>query len=458
MIAGDAVMIRRTIRHLLLLAATLALLALPLATAAKPPPPEPTGRLQINSDPAKAEVLVDRQSRGKTPLTIPLTGTHLIAIRKEGYLDAWQTVTVPPLEARALELQLEPLRGLLLLQSNPTNADVTAGGLAIGRTPLMIDTLPLGTHRIRFLAPGYQPKEIEVQLPDRTPVRRQVDLLSNSATLTVETDAEGASIRINGLERGTSPCTADRIPEGETLIEIRAPGYTPLSHKIRLAAGETQQIKLPLTAIPAFLRIVSIPDKARVYINNEPRGQTPLEQPHLAPGKYRIRVEAEGFDPNARDVTLTRGDRKIEEFRLLSNAGRIDLITEPEGVTVLLDGRKVGETKAKPDATTNISEPLTIEPVLAGEHELRLVRKGYAESKQTVQIETGKIVPLQLKLVRRYIPDCLVVTMRGVEFRGVLESDTAEAVRMETAPGVMTTFPRKDVKYLRAIREDGTLE
>ncbi len=442
----------------LLPVAVLLLLASPGWAAPKPPPAEPTGQLHLTSEPAKATVLVDRQTRGETPLTIPMTGTHLITLQKQGYHDLWESVTVQAQDTRNLEFKLEPLLGLLLLHSTPTNADVTVGGLSLGRTPLMVNTLSLGTHRIKINAPGYQAKEVEVQLLDRTPIRKSIDLQSNSATLTVETDAEGASIRINGIERGSSPCTVDRIPEGDLTVEIRAVGYTPLTHKMKLSAGETQQIKLPMTALPAALRIVSIPDKARVYINNEPRGQTPLDQPALPPGKYRVRVEADGYDPNARDITVTRGDRKTEEFRLLSNAGRIDLITEPDRVSILLDGRKVGETKAKPEATTNISEPLAIEPVAAGEHELRLVRKGYADSKQTVTLETGKILPLHIKLVRRYIPDCLVVTTRGMEFRGVLESDTAESVRMETAPGVMTTFPRKDVKYLRALREDGAPE
>ena len=420
----------------------------------------PVARLQVTSEPSKATVLIDRQMRGETPLTLPnlSVGQHLITVQKQGFLDAWQTVELQAQDARALEFQLEPLAGLLLLQSSPTNADVTINGVALGHTPVLISALPIGTHRIKIATPGYQPKEVEVKLADRTPVRKHVDLVSNSATLTVETDTEGASIRINGIEHGASPCTVDRIPEGEVTVELRADGYAPLVHKIKLAAGEKQNIKLPMTPIPASLRITSLPDKARVYVNNEPRGQAPVDLADLPPGKYHVRVEMEGFDPNARDIELERGARKSEEFRLTSNAGEIELTTEPDRVTVFLDGRKVGETKAKPDATTNISDPLAVDPIPAGEHELRLVRKGYAESKQQVQIEQGKTLSLSVKLKRRFIPDCLVVTVRGAEYRGMLDSSTDDALRLETAPGVMHTFPMKDVKYHSVIREDGSLE
>lgn len=448
----------RGVAGLLPFAASL-LLAAGCLPESKPEAP-PVGRLHVTSDPPKATVLIDRKVRGETPLTIPAlsTGTHLVKLQKQGFLDAWQSVELLGQDSRDLDFKLEAVSGLLLLQSTPTNADITIGGVALGRTPLLVSSLPIGTHRIRVATPGYQPKEVEVRIDDRTPIRKQIDLVSNSATLTVETDAESASIRINGIDCGGSPCTVDRIPEGDVTIELHATGYAPLTHKIKLAAGESQNVKLPMTPLPATLKIVSLPDKARVYVNNEPRGQTPLDLPQLAPGKYRVRVEMEGYDPTARDIELTRASKKIEEFRLVSNAGKLELITEPDRVTVFLDGRKVGETKAKTNATTNISEPLAIEPIPAGEHELRLVRKGYTESKKKIVLEQGKTLPLHEKLVRRFIPDRLVVTTRGTEYRGVIDTTSDDFIRLETAPGVMTTIPIKDVKYERAIREDGSLE
>lgn len=451
----------RTLRAALRLLPLAAIPLLAMAMRTREVEAPPVGRLQVTTTPpTNATVLVDRQVRGETPLTISNlpAGQHLVTVRKPGFADAWQTVDLREQETRAVDFALEPVTGLLLLQSTPSNADVTVNGVALGRTPLLVSTLPAGTHRVRISTPGYQSKDVEVILEGHTPVRKQVDLVSDSASLTVETDAEGAAIRINGVDHGGSPCTVDRILEGEVVVEIHAEGYQPLVQKMKLAAGEAQKIKLAMTPIPATLKIVSIPDKARVYVNNEPRGQTPVELADLAPGKHRVRVEMDGYDPEARDVDLGRGTRKSEEFRLTSNTGRIELTTEPDRVTVLLDGKKVGETKAKPDSTTNISEPLTVDAIPAGEHELRLVRKGYIEGKQKIQIEQGKTAPLHAKLTRRFVPDCQVVTTRDAVFRGVLDSTTDESIRLETAPGVMTTIPLKDVKYQRTIREDGSLE
>ena len=58
---------------------------------------------------------------------------------------------------------------------------------------------------------------------------------------------------------------------------------------------------------PASLKVVSIPDKARVYVYNAFSGTTPLELAEIAAGAHRVRVELKGHDPNARNIELKPG-------------------------------------------------------------------------------------------------------------------------------------------------------
>ncbi|MEI6211732.1 MAG: PEGA domain-containing protein, partial [bacterium] len=133
-----AVRATRAARRLLLPAAATCLLLAGTLPAREPVAPV-VGRLHITSDPPKATVRIDRQVRGETPLTIPAlpAGIHLINIQKQGYLDAWQSVELLGQDSRDLDFKLEAVTGLLLLQSTPTNADITIGGVALGRTPLL---------------------------------------------------------------------------------------------------------------------------------------------------------------------------------------------------------------------------------------------------------------------------------------------------------------------------------
>ncbi len=55
-----------------------------------------TGKLSVKSDPSGATVLIDGKERGTTPLLVPdlATGSHALTLRRDGYAETKQTVTV----------------------------------------------------------------------------------------------------------------------------------------------------------------------------------------------------------------------------------------------------------------------------------------------------------------------------------------------------------------------------
>ncbi len=428
-------------------------LAAPVHAAA--PEPVPSTHLQIATEPVDASVLIDRKPAGSTPLTLRnLTpGEHLVTLQKRGYLDAFATVDLVPDVRRTLDVKLEPVTGLLLVRSTPPGAEVAADGVTVGTTPALITTLPSGTHRLRMTNPGFQPKEVDVQITDRTPQKLDIVLVSDSGAVQIEADPVGAEVIVNGVNRGAAPCSVERIPEGEVTLEVKADGYIPSRQSMKLSAGEVQQLRVALKPMPATLKITSLPEKGRVYLDNTFQGEAPLELKDLAAGTHRVRVELAGCDIEARDVNLTRGVTTSEEFRLTANTGRMELTTQPAGVQVYIDGRKRGETAVGPDELTGLSDPLAIEDLPTGEHELRLVRKGHFDKIVKLIVERGRTLKQQLTLTRRFVPDYEVTTAQG-KYRGVLDSSTAEILRLETAPGVFTPFQTKDIRSHRPIRED----
>lgn len=406
----------------------------------------PVGSLQVVSEPSEAAVWIDRVPRGSTPLALELpAGEHLLHVRRDGWRPEYRNVTVDDGGRSTVRLDLTALTGLLLVDSTPTNAEVTIDGADYGRTPAMLASLPLGAYRLRVTLPGFQPKELDVQLQDRTPRRVAVDLTSDSATLVIGSQPEGAEVSVNGIARGATPCRVERIPEGSVSVEVRAAGYLPFTQTLRLSAGEVQSLEARLEERPARLQVVSLPDKARVYVNNEFRGETPLTLPALAPGEHRVRVELAGFDPTARTVTLQRGDERTEEFRLLGNTGRLQLTTEPAGATLLVDGQPRGATVAAPGEQAVVSAPLTLEHLAEGEHVVQVSRQGFFAKQEKIVVVRGQTKTMHFKLERRFIPNYEVVTPRGV-YRGVLDSITDEAIRLETAPGVIATYLVRDVR------------
>ncbi len=415
---------------------------------------EPTTRLDVTSKPEGAIVRVDHQDKGVTPLALTdlQPGPHLVQVSRAGYRDAFDTVILQPGIGRTAAFTLEPLTGILLVTSTPSGSEVSLKGLSLGITPLLVTTLESGAHRLTLSSPGFQTKEVDVRLEGRVPVKCDVTLMADSGTLDVSSDPSGAEVFINGIARGETPCRIDRIPGGSVALELRSPGFQPHARDISLAAGETQTVNVPLKPLPGTLRVVTIPEAARVYIDDEFKGESPFDLPDTKPGTYRVRVEKPGHEPAARDVTVGKGAAVTEEFRLTRNTGRVELTTAPSGATVLIDGRKVGITLTRGTDTTAVSDPYAVEELLEGDHEIEIFRKGFATQKRAITVKRGETLTLQFKLQRQFIPNYEVTTTRSYH-KGVLEFMNEEGIRIETSPGISQTIPMKDVKKHGPLRE-----
>ena len=420
-----------------------------LATAGRAAPPTtPPTQLRITTDPPDAVVLCDGVTQETPPVTITglAPGEHLIVATKTGYQEERRTIVLEPGQRLAVDLKLQPLYGLVLVQSSPAGAEVEVNGASRGKTPLLLTDLPLGSYRVKLSAPGYLTKEIDLKLESRVPVKVEASLRSDSAALEIASEPPGARVLVNGADRGTTPCTVDRIREGDCRIELLLEGYEPYRRELRLSAGQTESINVVLKPLPAELTVVSIPPRARIYVDNQFSGEAPVVLKNLEPGSYRIRAELVGHEPVARTVTLGRAQRLVEEFRLERNTGNLEIITEPAGVRVFLDGQEAGMTAARPDQSDQISDPLRIEMLTAGTHQLKLVRKGYYEVAKPVEIEKDKTTTVHEKLKRRFVPDYEVRTATEV-IRGVLvQIEPNGNVKLELRPGIMRTIPAAEIR------------
>lgn len=411
--------------------------------AAPQPKPEPAGMLSIDSTPSHADIYIDRVNRAQTPAEITLTpGQHLVTLRAEGCKPEHHTVMIDDGGRTSLNVQLEKITGILIVASEPKGAEITVEGISYGTTPALITTLPLGTYQLALSLSGYKPKTVEVAVKDRTPVKTEVSLVSDTAELKIECDVPDVAISLNGIPRGTAPCTIDRIPAGEVELEAKAKGYKPFLQKIKLGEGEVQSVNIIMEVQPAALKVVSIPDKSRVYIDNNFKGETPLTIAEIDAGTHRVRVEHEGYDPNARNLELTAGEELIEEFRLAANTGKLLLTTNPDGVTVILNGKEYGTTPPAKDQGQGISAPYSIDALPAGTYTLKAVKPGFFEKTAEVVIERGNTTTQNITLQRKFIPNYEVITAQGT-FKGVLESITPDGIRLERSPGI-TAFYGKD--------------
>ncbi|MDI6774932.1 MAG: PEGA domain-containing protein [Verrucomicrobiota bacterium] len=406
----------------------------------------------ITVEPEGATLLVDGVVRDAPPILLAdlASGDHLVVLRKPGFREGRFTLALAAGQKLAQHYKLERLTGLLLLLTEPPDVEVYVGGAFRGKTPFLLSDLSVGAHRLKLVKAGFKTKEIDVNLTDRTPRKEEINLVSDTGKLIVISEPPGAQVKLNGVSKGISPCECDRVPEGNVTLELTLEGYDAYLDNVKAAAGQAQKINVALKAIPSELEIVSIPPKARIYVNNEFRGEAPVTIRDLKPGSHRARAELMAHDTMARDVEVKPAAKITEEFRLEQNVGAIHVTTEPAGVNILLNGKEMGVTPVRGSETNRISDALKIEKVPAGKHELSVSMKQYAAKPVTVIVEKDKAISRHFKLERHFVPDYEVHTTAGV-VRGVLVCADKDNVKLEVAPGVFKVISANKVKNQRPL-------
>jgi hypothetical protein len=180
--------------------------------------PKTTGRLQVNSEPAGARVLVDNVSRGATPLTLddlPL-GTHNVVIESTAG-SVKRTVTLKANENATLS---ETIYSGWLKVFSPFELTITEGTRSLRLDDRYQVLLSPGPHELRFenRTLGYQEtRRVEVQPGVTTPL----SIVAPRSTLSVTSSAP-AEVVIDGVSAGRTPLLSYVLELGTRDVQLKS--------------------------------------------------------------------------------------------------------------------------------------------------------------------------------------------------------------------------------------------
>ena len=129
------------------------------------------GHIELATKPDKASVYLDGHYMGKTPLLIkymPLSEFSL-NIKKKGYKQVHEEIKIEKEKSLFIQRELEKQEflGKVEVISNPPGAFVYLDTEYKGKTPLLIDNIEPGTHRLKLTKNNYAPlvETIKIKLP-----------------------------------------------------------------------------------------------------------------------------------------------------------------------------------------------------------------------------------------------------------------------------------------------------
>ena len=200
--------------------------------------------------PAGAELLVDGESQGTTPLNAEiLQGRREVMLKLSGF-KAWQErVELSAGENRVIPpVTLEPADGLAFIQSTPTGASVTIGGEFKGQTPLEVALAPNTPHDITFFKNGYESAQQRLVTQPEGESQVSVTLTPVLSNVSIETTPNGAELFIDGQNRGSANQTLALMAISQR-VEIRKPGFVPYEAEFTPRPGLEQVLRVELQSL-----------------------------------------------------------------------------------------------------------------------------------------------------------------------------------------------------------------
>jgi len=163
-----------------------------------------------------------------------------------------------------------------------------------------------------------------------------------------------------------------------------------LTKGLREAAELIFETKKREPAIPAAVVIFSDPSGARVIIDNEERGKTPLSLSELEPNReYIIQVLMPNYVPAVKTVRLKPGANSAIQIKLEHEMGKLTVTGSPLGSRLIMGKDEIGEI------------PLNALRYPTGSYQLKAKMPGYFSEKRSLNIAGGQTKELTIHLRKK---------------------------------------------------------
>jgi len=225
----------------------------------KPEPPKIVGVLQITSNPAGAQVLInDKETSFQTPANVPNlpVGEPLrVTLKKPKFKDWNKSLTLLDANPVNLNPSLEIIPvGTIKVATTPPGAKVFLNGSDSGKvSPVSLEELPLGeTYTLRLELDKHRPVEERVTVYSIEPINFSKKLEEiQFGNLRVASSPPGARIFLNNNDTGqNTPATINDLEVGKRYtLRLTKPGYREIIRSVEMDASKSVSLSEALKKI-----------------------------------------------------------------------------------------------------------------------------------------------------------------------------------------------------------------
>lgn len=282
----------------------------------------------------------------------------------------------------------KPNINYLIISSDQENAEIFIDDEYVGDGEVS-KTLNIGsTHTWRIECKYYHTESGSVSITDGEAVVVEKTMRPAYGFLDIETYPEnGAIVYVNGERVGKSPFKTDKLASGEYTVKVVKEMYKQTEQKFTVVDGQTTKALLNMNA--NYVNVtVNTEAQSDIYIDNEFKAKGTWIG-RLPEGTHYVEARKNQHETSSKNVNVTLGEDvviTIDAPRPI--CGFLNVNSDPMRADIYIDGKHCGQT------------PKIVTDVLVGEHELKLVKQGYADLKKTISIAEGETLSLKESLLK----------------------------------------------------------
>ena len=210
-------------------------------------------------------------------------------------------------------------------------------------------------------------------------------LQGRAASLNIRSFPSGATVFLDEQQVGTTPLVLPRVTPGTHAIQIRVSGWDVWNGTTTAVRGSTTQVIANMTHAAYSLVVTSTPPGAKVVLDGTTKGATPLTLIGLKPRNYTLIISLKGYAAISRTVDLSDATQSTQDFSFVQAFGKLNIVSDPSGAQVILDGKPHGVT------------PLKIDSFPVGDYALILKLDGSTDITDTLSVKAGIMLAKQYK-------------------------------------------------------------
>jgi uncharacterized protein (TIGR02145 family) len=356
----------------------------------------------------------DESSNGRYILIIE-PFTQVISISASGFIQERLRVGGPVArEVRYFRIDAEqrsPDRISVIFNVSPSDAR------------LFVDNQQTESNQAVQLEPG--PRQIRIEREGYRSLDERVVVSATNISFTyrlaaidivavnIMSNVPGARVSIDGTERGQIDRAGGLglfLFPGSYALNVSLTGYVAQNRTIEVRETGSNDFRVDIVPNIGELALLLTPSDARVSVNRQDyTGQAVIE---LAPGRYRLDVEKEGFAPHTETVDIALNARVRRTIALEAYLGGLQFTVTPSNAQVEL----INTTGQVVNRWTGIQ---LLRNVQAGSYILRIIAPNYTTLEERIEIKRDETTQISIALLEGGLCGDFITDADGNKYKSI---------------------------------------